>query len=206
MSGSIQPVLVRVINGQTLPRSILLDKIDRSSGQFETDITYAQQAKQQVYVPYSNPIDPTVAGYVDLYPTDEVLQQMKRPLPGQGPTAPLGTISGLADLTPPAVTFYTHAGSLIVTPVITAGVHNSPASHFTITGTTFLSLSPDVTYVIITTPTGSASQKIPSSAFTSISGTSIEIANATVTIGTPIAGWQVQVQANSKFSNVFVLT
>ncbi len=132
---------------------------------------------------------------------------MKRPLPGApvNVAAPPGTIAGLADLVPPVVTFYTHAGSLIVTPVVTAGVHNSPAAHFTITGTTFLSLTPDVTYVIVTSTTG-ASQKIASSAFTSISGTSIEIANATVTIGTPIAGWTVQVQANSKLSNIFVLT
>ena len=71
--------LVRVINGQKLPRSILLDKIDRSQGNFDKPRPYAQAAKQAIYVPYVNPVDPTVPGYVDLVPTDEVLLQLNLP-------------------------------------------------------------------------------------------------------------------------------
>ncbi len=115
----MQPVqYIRVINGQTLPRSILLDKIDRSSAQFETDITYAQQAKQKVYVPYTNPVDPTVAGYVDLVPTDEVLLQVNQPH---------GVIFQLAQHPVGAVTkyisYFGHHGSLTVAPTVTGGVH-----------------------------------------------------------------------------------
>ena len=104
--------LVRVINLQVLPRSILLDKIDRSSGQFETDITYAQLGKQAVYVPQVNPLDPSVHGYIDLVPTDEVLLQVNQPH---------GVIVKLAAAG--YVSYFAHSGSLTVAPVISSAVH-----------------------------------------------------------------------------------
>lgn len=199
---------IRVVNGQTLPRSILLDKIDRSSGQFLTDITYAQQAKQKVYVPYSNPVDPTVAGYVDLVPTDEVLLQVNQPE---------GVIFQLS-LNPPGavtkyVTYFGHAGALALGPSITAAVHNTPVGDTTISGpvsgATFLSLTPDHTYVIITNLTGVV-QTLKDTAIIgaagTISATSIVVPNSIVTGGPVIAGWKVQVQSNSKLSSVFTVT
>ncbi len=55
--------LFRVVNQQTIVRSILLDKIDRSQG---NSSGYASVAKQKLYVPYSNPLDSSLKGYVDL--------------------------------------------------------------------------------------------------------------------------------------------
>jgi hypothetical protein len=277
--------LVRVINGQRLPRSILLDKIDRTSGQFEDGITYALQPKQKVYVPYTNPLDPTVAGYIDLVPSDEVLLQLN---------LPHGVIFKLAS-SPPGpgtkyVSFFTHSGALTATPVVTASVHGAatgqtgthgqfaaavgPIANFTdatasafagtdggkfitvsgsthttnngtfliasntsatvdvidnaaavvdasaidvwsiftgttITGTTFLSLTPDHTYVTLTNLTGSK-QVLTDTAILAAGGTigatSIVIPTPIITIGAPAAGWLVQVQANSKKSNTFTMT
>lgn len=190
--------LVRVINEQTLPQglsrdgSILIDKIDKSQGNSSSP-PYAQIAKQKIYVPYENPVDPNVKGYVDLVPTDEVLLAAE----------PAGSIGGLANTTPPRVTVATVASNLIATPTISAG--NTAGTDTTLTGTTFLSVTPDVTYVILRTP-GGLSQQIPQSAFTTHTATSIVIPDAAVTIGTPAAGWTAQVLANSRFSNVFTLT
>ena len=278
---------VRVINGQRLNRSILLDKIDRTSAQFETGISYAQLAKQQVYVPYVNPVDTTVAGYTDLVPTDEVLLQLNQPH---------GVIAKL--ISKGYVSIFAHAGSLVVAPKVTAAAHHAiggsvnsgiagtistasggmalfadsaPAANWTtadigkdvnistgavannngtfkivdivttksihianpnatsvgetnngtlvwsetaeaqvsITGTTFLSVTPDHTYVILSTAAGvtqtiSDTAIIAAGAPSSISATSIIIDNALVTIGTPAAGWTVVVQANSKTSGTAV--
>ncbi len=181
--------LVRVVNQQKRVRSILLDKIDISQGNFEG---YAQHPKQKIYVPYSNPLDVSVKGYVDLVESDEVLLAM----------GPKGVITGLAAAS--EVTFAVIASSLVATPVVTAA-SNDGMGTTTITGTTFTSVSPDVTYVTLTNLLG-VSQKIPQSAFGSISATTITIADGTVTIGTPTTGWLVTVQANSKVSNQFTLT
>jgi hypothetical protein len=78
---------VRVVNQQQiLNQSILIDKIDRSQGNFTG---YAQKPKQKIYVPYINPdttkiATPRTKGYIDLVPTDEVLLSLNN-----------GTISGL---------------------------------------------------------------------------------------------------------------
>ncbi len=106
--------LVRVINGQKLVRSILLDKIDRSQGNSSHPTPYAQTAKQALYVPYSNPLDTTVAGYIDLVPTDEVLLQVNQPKGVIAQLSNKGYVSVLA-----------HAGSLTVAPVVTASVHGA---------------------------------------------------------------------------------
>ncbi len=179
---------VRVIHQQTGLGSILLDKIDRSQGNFEG---YAQVPKQKIYVPFKNPVDPIVKGYVNLVPTGEVL------LANQ----PKGSIGGL--VTAGRVTVAIVASNLVATPVVTAGTHGAST---TITGTTFTSVAPDDTYLILTNNISGAVQKIPSATFNTYSNTSIIVANASVTIGTPAAGWLAQVQANSKLSNVFTLT
>src|SRR5271154_4303279 len=93
---------IRVTNSQVLNRSILIDKIDRSQGNTEG---YAQLAKFAVYVPYTNPVDPTVKGYIDLPPTDEVMLSLNEPK---------GTLAYLAQLK--YITTLAYAGSLIVTP------------------------------------------------------------------------------------------
>lgn len=179
--------LIRVVNQQTINRSILLDKLD--DGQANTE-GYANLPKQQVYVPYSNPLDTSVKGYVDLVPTDRVLLSANN-----------GTIAGLK--TAGRTDHFAFSSALVTTPVISGAAH--AGTDTTIDGTTFLSVTPDVTYVTFESP-GGVTQKVPSSAFTTFTATQIIVPDAAVTIGSPVAGWKVTVQANSKSSNQFTVT
>jgi hypothetical protein len=179
---------IRVVNEQLINRSILIDKIDRSQGNFEG---YAQKAKQAVYVPYTNPSDSTVKGYLNLVPTDEVLLSANN-----------GTIKGLMDSN--HVTVAAIDSALLNKSTITAAAHNGGGSYTQVTGTTFLSLYPDVTRLQIKNLSGVV-QTVPSGSFTVFTSTSIRVADGSVTIGTPGAGWQVRVQANSLLSDWFTL-
>ena len=131
--------LFRVINQQLLNRSILLDKIDRSQGNFSG---YAQRAKQKLYVPYVNPLDTSVKGYVDLVPTDEILLH----------TRPKGVIAELVARGYCTLTAF--SSSVTAAPVVTSAAH--AAGDTVVGGTGFLSLSPDVSYVTLTNPGGSS--------------------------------------------------
>jgi hypothetical protein len=177
---------VRVVNQQRLVRSILIDKIDRSQGNFEHT---AQNPKQKIYVPYVNPSDVSVKGYIDLVPTDQVLLSLDN-----------GTIAGLVKKG--YVTSARIASTTVAAPALTSASH--AATDTTLGGTVFTSVSPDVTYAILTNLTG-ISQTIPSSAFTTFTNIAIVIPDAVVTIGTPGAGWTVKLKANSKFSNTRIL-
>jgi hypothetical protein len=275
--------LFRVVNQQTINRSILLDKIDRSQGNFEG---YARRAKQKLYVPYSNPLDSSVKGYVDLVPTDEVLlhtgpkgvitkmvaagkvtltafnssltatptvtaaaHSAAAPIGGQtGSAATIATavsgkatITGLTGMTTNSVgrdlvitggAIAANNGTFRITDYVSATsvkISNSAATSVgetnngsigwteqsealtTVTGTTFLSLAPDISYVTLTN-LGGSSQIITDAAIiaagppSAFGNTSIVIQDALVTIGTPTTGWTVKVQANSKQSNTFTLT
>ena len=179
--------LFRVVNQQTINRSILLDKIDRSQSNFTG---YANVAKQKLYVPYANPLNTAVKGYLDLVPTDQILMQ----------TSGKGVIAKLA--TKGYVSFVAFNSVLTATPIVTGSV--DAMGVLTIDGTTFLSLAPDLTYVILTAP-GGAKQTIPQASFATHINTQITIANGTVVIGVPGAGWKAQLFANSKNSNNFVM-
>lgn len=190
--------LVRVVNQQLLPvglsrdGSILLDKIDRSTGQSESP-PYAQIAKQKVYVPRSNPLDTSVKGYVDLVPSDEVVLAA---LPG-------GSIGGLVSAG--KVTVATVSSALLVAPVLSAG--SVAGTDITLTGTTLLSVAPDITKVILVNNSTGATMTVPQSAFSGHGATTIVIPDAAVAaIGVPAAGWTARVFANSKLSNIFTLT
>jgi len=190
------PTLVRVINQQILNRSILIDKVDRSSGQFETGLTHAQAAKQKVYVPYSNPLDSAVKGYIDMAPSDEVLLAL----------APKGVLSGLAADGYVSTTLFN--SSLTAAPTISAAANAVGVT--TIDGTNFLSLAPDVTYITLTNLVGGSqvitdSDLITAGPPSSISAIQIEIDDALVTIGVPGVGWKVTVKANSKTTAAFTL-
>ena len=185
--------LFRVVNQGLISRSLLIDKIDRSQGNFEG---YAQKAKQAVYVPLNNPNDLAVKGYIDMVPTDEVLLSSV----GKGTLAKLTTAGH--------VTVTAFNSTLKATAVISNAVN--AATLTTITGTTMASLAPDITYITLTNLSG-VTQTLTdliiigaggSNVFTT---TSIVIEDALVTIGTPTTGWKVQVKANSKQSNVFTL-
>ena len=187
---------VRLINNQVLNRSILIDKIDLSQGNSEG---YAQRAKQKIYVPYANPVDPSVHGYIDLVPTDEVLlsEEVK------------GTIAGLTTASTaypvPVLTKALVLPSLVAAPVITEVAEG--AGTLTITGpaagATFVSVTPDVTYLIITN-LAKVSTKYKAPVITVVGATSITIPD--IAFGGPVAaGWKVQVLANSRYSNVIAL-
>jgi hypothetical protein len=183
---------VRVVNQQQiLNQSILIDKIDRSQGNFTG---YAQKPKQKIYVPYINPdttkiATPRTKGYIDLVPTDEVLLSLNN-----------GTISGLT--AKGYVLSSRVLSTTVATPALTSGSH--VPTNTTLGGTTFTSISPDITYAILTN-LALAVQIIPSSSFTTFTGTSIVIPDGVVTIGTPGAGWKVQLKANNKLSNIRTL-
>jgi hypothetical protein len=188
--------VVRVINQQTLPQglsrdgSILLAKIDRSQGNSDSP-PYAQNHKQKVYVPYANPLNTAVKGYVDLVQTDEVKLAAE----------PKGSIGALTTTVPARVAVAVVSSSLIQAPVVSAAPH---ALALNITGTTFLSVAPDLTYVELTNASG-VKQLIPQASFTSITGTLIVIPGTAI-VGTPATTWKVRVFANSKYSNLFSLT
>ena len=175
--------LIRVVNQQTINRSLLLDKLDDGQANVEG---YANLPKQQVYVPFSNPNDMSVKGYVDFVPTDRVLLSADR-----------GTIHGLAAAG--RISTFAFNSALSAAPVVTA-VSNL-GTDTTIDGTTFLSVTPDVTYVVFTNTLG-ATQVVPSAAFSGFIATQIVVPDGVVTIGVPGEGWTVQVKANSKLSNV----
>ncbi len=189
--------ILRVINQQTLPQglsrrgSILLDKIDVSQGNSENP-PYAQNTKQPLYVPWANPLNTAVKGYVDLIQTDEVKLQAEAK----------GSIGALTITIPARLAVAVVASNLLVAPVVTAAPHNLPLN---ITGTTFASVAPDVTAVELTNAAG-VKQIIPASAFTSNNGALI-IIPGTAIAGTPaLTTWKVRVFANSKFSASFALT
>lgn len=179
---------VSTINGLSVNvDSVLIDKIDRSQGNFSN---YAQIAKQKIYIPNANPANTAVKGYIDLVPTNEVLLSVSN-----------GTIAGLA--TSGVVSVTSVASNLIAQSTVT-GASNA-AGTTTIAGTTFLSVAPDLTYVILTNLAG-ATQTIPSGSFTVFNNTTITILDGAVSIGVPATGWKAQVFANSKYSNLFTLT
>lgn len=180
-------LLTRVTNEQTIvgDASILIDKIDKSQGNSDSP-PYAQRAKQKVYVPYWNPIDASVKGYIDMVQTDEVMLSMEK----------YGTIGALE--TEGIVSVAVFSSALIATPAVT-GAANALGTT-TIDGTTFLSLTPDVTYVDFINPAG-VTQRIEQTDFASHIATQITVLDGKLT-GVPGAGWTVTVQANSKLSNV----
>jgi hypothetical protein len=170
--------------------------VDRTSGQFETGLSHAQTAKQKVYVPYSNPLDSSVKGYIDMVPTDEVLLAL----------ASKGVLAGLAARGEVSTTLFSSA--LIAAPTITSA--SNALGLTTVNGTNFLSLAPDITYVTLTSPGGSSQVITDTDLITAgppntISAIKIEIDDALVTIGTPGVGWKVTVQANSKRTAIFTL-
>ena len=190
--------LARVINEQTLPQgisrdgSILLDKIDKSQGNSENP-PYAQNPKQKLYVPFVNPLDVAVKGYVDLVQTDEVMLQLD---PVEG------SIGALANTTPARVSISLFSSALIAAPVLTTAVDN--VGNVTLTGTTFLSVAPDRTRVILTNASG-VQQTIEEADFDTHNATTIVILDADIS-GSPATTWTAQVFANSQLSAVVQLT
>ena len=189
--------LTRVAHDQAgaVVKSILLDKIDKSQGNSDSP-PYAQLSKQQIYVPYANPValpsGNAIAGYSDLVQTDNVLLAMEL----------TGSIGGLETAGEVTVTVFSSA--LVATPAVTGAANAGMVT--TVTGTTFLSVAPDVTELILENPAGTSTQVLQEADFASHTATTITFADATITIGSPTTGWKVTVYVNSKQSNQFTLT
>lgn len=188
--------LVRVIHKQVKKPSfantgsILLDKIDTSQGNSSSP-PYAQNRKQKVYVPYQDATTPSFAGYIDLVQTDNVKLSVENP---NGVLFQL-EVRGHVDV-------FTFQSNLIATPVVSTAV--ATAGDVTITGTTFLSVLPTLTSVLVSPPGGPV-QSVPQANFSVHNATTITILDANIA-GTIVAGWTVQVFANNKLSNVFTVT
>ena len=187
---------IRLVNQQQIKRSILIDKIDRSQSNFTG---YAQRAKQKVYVPYANPVDPTVKGYIDLTPTDEVLLSADN-----GAIAKLIVPSG--HYPTPLLTKTLVPSTSVSAPSILSVVDGGVTTTITgpVAGATFVSVAPDKTYLLITDLSG-VTRRYAAPTITVASASSITITSASI-IGGPIASdWKVQVLANSKYSDIFVI-
>jgi hypothetical protein len=159
--------LCRVVNLQKggIVRSILLDKIDVSQGNFEG---YAQKYKQPVYVPYTNPADSSVAGYINLVETDEVLLAMQ----------PKGTIGGLASAG--YISFSVIASNLVDPPTVTAAAHVAGAA---VPGQTDAAASVATAVSGVATVTGLTGMTTASVGHTlTISGAALAVNNGTFAV------------------------
>jgi hypothetical protein len=207
--------MLRLIHNQTVQGGLLVDDIDDGLPNKEVHRLgstanpaayvrdgYANKPKQSCYVPYSmgNNGFPTIPGYIDVNQTDRVTLSA-----GKGKIFKMSTAPG----GPKLITVVSLTAAQIVKSAVTAAVHGS---NTVITGTTFLSVSPDITSVTfargsgVSTPspaTLTAAQIIAATG--TVSGTSISIPAAAFTTA-PVAGNTVFVSANELNSNTFTLT
>lgn len=194
--------MLRLIHNQTVSGPILIDDIDDGLPNKEAHRLgstadpkayardgYANQPKQPCYIARIRAGFPTLPGYIDLNQTMRVTYSA-----GKGRIKKMST-AGL-------LTVVSMTSSQLVTPTVATAVKNSPgAGDLTITGTTFLSVQPDITTVFVT---GTAAVTLTATQITagggSISGTSIVIPAALVP-GIAVTTSFVRVQANEKNSN-----
>jgi hypothetical protein len=199
--------MYRVYHNQTVSGAILVDDIDdglpsktahrlTSNPDAAPRDGYANSPKQPCYVPRSRASNgfPSVAGYIDLNQTQRVTLSA-----GKGKIAGLQT-AGL-------VTVVSFTASQVVTPVLTLADLDTPgAGDITLTGTTFLSVAPDVTSVVLTgtgAVTLTAAQIIAGGG--TVAATSIFIPAALVP-GVAAATTFAKVNANEKSTAVVALS
>lgn len=204
--------MLRLVHTQTVAGAILVDDIDDGLPNKEVHRLgttadpkaypkdgYASKPKQPCYVPYSHalPTGGAVAGYINLQETERVTLSA-----GKGKISKLAT-AGL-------VTTVSLVAADLATPVVTAAATAAP--NFVIAGTTFVSVLPDVTTIVLA-KAGGATTPNPASwtaaavvaAGGTVSGTSISIPTAAF-VQAPAVGNTVTVTANEQASNTFVST
>lgn len=201
--------MYRVYHNQTVAGAILVDDIDdglpnkvaHRLGTTADPKAYARDGaagvpKQSCYVPRSQASVgfPLIPGYVDLNQTPRVVLSA-----GKGKISKLQT-AGL-------VTVVSFVAANVVAPVLTTADLGTPgAGDITLTGTTFLSIAPDVTSVVIT---GTGAVTLTAAQITTgggtVGATSIFIPAALVP-GVALTTSSAQVKANEKSSAVVVLT
>jgi hypothetical protein len=201
--------MIRVYHNQTVSGAILVDDIDDqlpnkvthrlgatgNPDAYETD-GYANKPKQPCYVPRTQASNgfPLIRGYIDLNQTPRVVLSA-----GKGKISKLQA-AGL-------VSVVSMLASDLATPVLTLADLGAPgAGDLTLTGTTFLSVAPDVTTVVIT---GTAAVTLTSAQIIagsgSVSATSIVIPAALVP-GIAAATSSVKVIANEKSTAVVAVS
>lgn len=207
--------MLRLIHNQTVSGGILVDDIDDGLPNKEVHRLgstadpkayvrdgYANKPKQSCYVPYSqaNKGFPTIPGYINLSQTDRVTLSA-----GKGKIYKLSSAPG----SPKLVSVVSLTAAQIAQPHVSASAHGPPT---TINGTTFLSVSPDITSVTFAQGTGvsapapatlTAAQIIAATG--TVSATAISIPAAAFTTA-PVAGNTVFVTANEQNSNTVTLT
>lgn len=201
--------MLRLVHSQTVSGAILVDDIDdglpnkvvhrlgsnADPKSYDRD-TAAGVPKQPCYVPRTQASDgfPTIPGYINLLETQRVVY-----------SAGKGKISKMSDSG--LISVVSLVESDIAAPTLTTAVHDDPgAGDLTLTGTNFLSVSPDITSVILT---GTGAVTLTAADITggggTVGATSIVIPAALVP-GTAETVTSAQVQANEQVTAVVVLT
>lgn len=197
--------MLRLVHNQTVAGGLLINDIDdglpnktakRGVGDPKTYQRdgYANKPKQPCYVPRVNLSDATQAGYIDLLETDHVLVSYNK-----------GTIAGFVRAG--LITVISFQPSDLSTPVLTTADLGTPgAGDLTLTGTGFLSISPNITSVILTgtgAVTKTAAQILTGGG--TVSNTSIFIPAALIP-GVALTTTSAQVKADGLLSAVVALT
>jgi hypothetical protein len=130
--------MLRVIHSQSKVGTVVLSDIEdgcRFNSRHILDASKRAAMKQKVVIPFSDPLFPAQAGYVDLIDTDNVLLSANH-----------GCLSGLA--TAGLVTIQVFSPTAKSVPAITAA--SIAGGNLTITGTYMVSLLPDVSSLVVT--------------------------------------------------------
>lgn len=203
--------MLRLVHKQTIQGAILVDDIDDgmpnkevhrlgSSGDpkaYKRD-GYANSDKQPCYVPRVKKGETTIAGYIDLRETRRVTFSA-----GQGKIFKLQT-AGL-------ITVVSFQPSDLTTAVISAAASATPgAGDLTITGTNFLSVSPDISTVFVS-GAGVGVGGITLTSTQILAGAGGVFSNTSIVIDTLLlpglaSGDTVYVRADGKKSNTFTIT
>lgn len=197
--------MIRVVHSQTGQGALLIDDVDdglpnktakRLSGDPKAmPLDGASKApKQKCYVPRVKAAEPAIPGYVDLNETARVLR-----------SAAGGKIAGL--VAAGKATVVSLVASDLATPVVSLANLDAPgAGDLTITGTGLLSVSPDITRVVLT---GTGAVTLTQTQITTgggtLSNTSIVIPAALVP-GVANAATSARITADGRNSNVLALS
>lgn len=200
--------MLRLIHSQTVQGAILVDDIDDglpnkqvhrlgSSGDpkaYKRD-GYANADKQPCYIPRVKKGETNIPGYIDLRETSTVTLSA-----GKGKISKLQT-KGL-------ISVVSFQPSDLTTANITGATLGSPgAGDVTIAGTNFLSVSPDISTVILT---GAGVGSVTLTSTQVLAGTGGVFTNTSIVVDTLLApglasGDKVQVRADGKLSNQFTI-
>ncbi len=183
-------VYTRLIN-ETGSQPIHIDKINFGTN---NGSGYSGRAVQPSLLHVYNQCDPvcsTRKGYIDLVKTDEV-KLLMRDNELIGSFKKLGLIS------------YSDVNKSDIVKSVVSNVVIS-LNDVTITGSTFLSVNPDFTYVKIEDPVSGSVQFIGQTDFSSNSSSSVVFLKSKITIGNITNGWYVTMFSNSKYSDKYII-